>query len=288
MAFSKCYNIDPKDKQLIKVMFLDLDGTSLHSNATFSEQTIALLKEWQINNRLILTTGRPSYLLKYYIKQLGVAEPAITVNGSIIYDTANDKTICKTTLSENDYRDFLILAWSRHMDFAIFTENAIYLVEYSKRYMHYAEYNQYALTNRTNPVQFFRCHQLHDFFDIPINEIVRASVMFHDDGEPAVISDFVNTHNNVSASKSSAEIIDLCEQHVDKWNAIKYVCSHYGISLESICTVGNDQNDVKMLTHAPCSFAVANATPDAKAAAKYIIDSNNDDGVYLLLKTLMS
>ena len=44
-------------------------------------------------------------------------------------------------------------------------------------------------------------------------------------------------------------------------------------------TIGNGDNDISMFNLTPWSFAVENGHASAKAAAKFITDSNNNDGV---------
>ena len=50
---------------------------------------------------------------------------------------------------------------------------------------------------------------------------------------------------------------------------------------------GDNHNDIGMLNCAGESYAVANAREEVKQAAKYIAESNTQDGVLKILRTLL-
>ena len=51
--------------------------------------------------------------------------------------------------------------------------------------------------------------------------------------------------------------------------------------------LGDDYNDIPMLQKAGYSVAMENAVPEVKAAARYITDTNNNDGVAKAIKKLV-
>lgn len=57
----------------------------------------------------------------------------------------------------------------------------------------------------------------------------------------------------------------------NKGTAIDLMCEHFGISLDEVAVFGDAGNDIEMLEYVPWSCAVAGATPEAKAAARYVI-----------------
>ncbi len=61
--------------------------------------------------------------------------------------------------------------------------------------------------------------------------------------------------------------------------ALAAVCAQLGFSLAEVIAFGDDHNDVEMLRACGTGVAVANAIGEAKAAADFICDSNEDDGV---------
>ena len=73
----------------------------------------------------------------------------------------------------------------------------------------------------------------------------------------------------------------VCFGHANatKWQGIKALAAHLNIDPQYIAAFGDDYNDIEMLANCGMSVAVANAIPEAKAAAKFHCSSNDDDGV---------
>ena len=66
---------------------------------------------------------------------------------------------------------------------------------------------------------------------------------------------------------------------VSKGNAVTILAEHYGIAREQIICIGDSENDLSMIKYAGLGVAMGNADQEVKAAAHYITDSNNCDGV---------
>ena len=77
----------------------------------------------------------------------------------------------------------------------------------------------------------------------------------------------------------SADFLEMMPSGYDKSSAIDALAKLFDVDLSQIMALGDDYNDVPMLKRAGCSVAMANAVPEAKAAAKHITDTNNNDGV---------
>lgn len=90
---------------------------------------------------------------------------------------------------------------------------------------------------------------------------------------------------NVMAS--GAAWVDFVGMNADKGSALTRVQKMLGISREETMAFGDNNNDICMFNCAGESYAVANATREAKASAKYITDTNMNDGVLKVLKTLL-
>ena len=64
-----------------------------------------------------------------------------------------------------------------------------------------------------------------------------------------------------------------------KWTAVKAIAEHYGCNTDTFVAFGDDINDLEMIQKCGTGIAVKNAIPDVQAAAEYICDSNDNDGV---------
>ena len=83
------------------------------------------------------------------------------------------------------------------------------------------------------------------------------------------------------------EGVDFMDPSVDKGRALQTVRERFRILREETMAFGDQFNDIEMLGQAYYSFAVANARPEVKAAARFQADSNRRDGVLKILKQLL-
>lgn len=81
--------------------------------------------------------------------------------------------------------------------------------------------------------------------------------------------------------------LDCNAKGVSKGEAIRVLQDSLGIKPEETMVFGDQENDISMLQSAYYSFAVKNAVPGAKKAARFEADSNVCDGVLKILKTLL-
>ena len=83
---------------------------------------------------------------------------------------------------------------------------------------------------------------------------------------------------------TNSDFLEMMPSGYDKSSAIDALAKLFNVKLSQIMAIGDDYNDVTMLKRAGCSVAMANAVEEAKAVAKYITDTNNNDGVAKAIK----
>lgn len=78
--------------------------------------------------------------------------------------------------------------------------------------------------------------------------------------------------------------IDCMNASVDKGNALETIQNTMRIGADETIAFGDNCNDIGMLARAAESYAVQNAHPRLKAAAKYLAPSYEEDGVLRVLR----
>ena len=91
-----------------------------------------------------------------------------------------------------------------------------------------------------------------------------------------LVEKFPSLHMYPNHGEDWTQIMD---KRATKLNGINYICEKMGISLENVVAFGNDYNDVEMLKACGIGVAVENSLPQAKEAAAFLCESNNEDGV---------
>ena len=64
-----------------------------------------------------------------------------------------------------------------------------------------------------------------------------------------------------------------------KWNGIKHMLSHFGISPSDAVYFGDDNDDIEPIKNCGLGVAVSNAIPSVLDVADRIIGGNDTDGV---------
>ncbi|EOH90643.1 cof-like hydrolase [Enterococcus asini ATCC 700915] len=83
----------------------------------------------------------------------------------------------------------------------------------------------------------------------------------------------------LSITSSGANNIEINHRDAQKGIAVAHLAHERNIPLEQIMTIGDNLNDISMIQMAGVSFAMGNAALEVKEYAKYVTDTNIEDGV---------
>ena len=74
--------------------------------------------------------------------------------------------------------------------------------------------------------------------------------------------------------------MEYIKKGTGKGDGVKKLASILGIDISDIICVGDERNDISMVTVAGVGVAMANARPELKAVADYVTENdNNHDGI---------
>ena len=82
--------------------------------------------------------------------------------------------------------------------------------------------------------------------------------------------------------------IDLIIPGVHKANGLRILQKRWGIDDREVVAFGDSGNDVEMLRQSGFSFAMANARPHIKSAARFEAPHNNDEGVLNVIEKVLN
>ncbi len=92
--------------------------------------------------------------------------------------------------------------------------------------------------------------------------------------------------DKVKTCMAGEEWVDFMDFSVDKGNALKVLQEGLAVAPEETMAFGDNENDIGLLRAAGESYAVGNALPVVKEAAKHVCKPYWEQGVYQVLKTL--
>ncbi len=81
-------------------------------------------------------------------------------------------------------------------------------------------------------------------------------------------------------------VFDVLERGWSKVSALPILLEHLGITTDEIAYLGDSQNDLTMMAAIPHSFCMGNGSEEAKVAARWVVDSCEDDGAAQVMERL--
>ena len=78
--------------------------------------------------------------------------------------------------------------------------------------------------------------------------------------------------------------MELNAPGVHKGRALAALAQRLGLTADQVMAFGDADNDLEMLEYARWSFAMGNAAPEAKAAAKHVTGANDEGGVAMAVE----
>lgn len=74
-------------------------------------------------------------------------------------------------------------------------------------------------------------------------------------------------------------MLEVLPLGASKGDGVSWLLNHLGMSPAGLLAMGDGENDIEMLQLAAVSVAMGNAGAKVKAAADYVMGSNDEDGV---------
>jgi Cof subfamily protein (haloacid dehalogenase superfamily) len=259
----------------IKLIVTDLDGTLLDDDhVTVPAQNAASLRRAREEGaRVVIATGRTYSSVKDVLTQID-CDYVIISNGAAIVDAAA-RTIYREEIP-HALGCRLIQALRRYRQIsAVFCEGRVYmdetLVPDFRRAIGIGAFAEKLLASITLARSVEEALQGRDIEKVNIEHIDA------DDREAALAA--LRELGPFTLSNSFGGNIEINAAGVTKGRALQWLCGQLGIARETVMAFGDSSNDIEMLRWAGLSYAMENAAPSVKAAAKYRAPRNTEAGL---------
>lgn len=244
-----------------EVIFCDLDGTLLNVDGQPDLRTVKKIKAF-INNGgiFIIATGRLDHDIIYIEKKLGIRSYfRISQNGAII---------------KNQYNDIVL---KRSLDTTV-AKKIVNLLKKKKLRVEISDVNHRYLPSPRgvkNNGEFIDKCIIDPYFNRKIGESIHPTSLltFGTENKFLKLTEYVNTNygEKIETIKTSANTLEFLSKDTSKGAAIKKILKNLSPKPESICAIGDSENDLSM-------FEVADYTYSLLSASETI--QNNVDNVF--------
>lgn len=252
----------------------DMDGTLLRGDHTISEKNKQALHCFTQNGgKFTVATGRMVDAVRAYMPDLPINAPAILHNGAKIYDYAAERTLFEKAIEENR-KDAIRKAHDMfpELGIEIYSEEVVYVYkkcEETKRFL-----------NRDYKVVYGMPDEVWDKPWIKVLLIGEKALL--DRYEPVYRTELDSGY----AVRSGDKFLDIVTNGVSKGDAMIRLAKNLNISPDKVIAVGDNMNDISMLTSAGISYAVENAEAAVKQITTHTAPSNNNDAIAYIIENI--
>ena len=288
------------------MLAIDLDGTLLDSHGRISERNAeAVRAAREAGLRVAVCTGRGLAECAHYLGQIGQTDPVVVAGGSIVACPVARTTMHRfaldpalvaratTRLLDHGHPvmilkdpvhagyDYLMVVGEPRLNLDPVTVWWLEQMKISHRFVSHLQDDEHpdhtvrlgvcALSGALETI----AHDLHSAFG-------QDATMHH---FPAVLTP---EHAAGLPPGQLLHILEVFDRQANKWSAIRWLAAAHGVSLDRVCAIGDQINDLPMITQAGLGVAMGNAVPSVAAAAGRRTLSNDADGVAHAIDRVLS
>jgi GntR family transcriptional repressor for pyruvate dehydrogenase complex len=261
--------------RLIRLVFIDLDGTLISGPRLISERakrTIAEVREAGVE--VVLVSSRAPRAMRPFHQQLGLMTPVIACNGALLWDLQAGAGLHRISVPPGLASE--IVAVGRDLgavanvesDDEWFTDRLSDLERDGLVTYEILEPNG---VGRVDEV--IQAGEGIDKVFLDLRDLNDAAALA---AQTSLRSVFAGRAN---ISETSPGLLEFTAPEASKASMAQRLARQLQIPAEQVMAIGDDDSDATLLQWAGVGVAMGNATPAAKAAADVITSSNLRDGV---------
>lgn len=216
----------------MKLIISDLDGTLLNDARTVGEETIEGVRSLiDKGYSFVIATGRGFASTDTIRETLGVDIYLICNNGATIYSPKKE-LIFKNYIAAERVKKITACLEEHKVDYRGFYQNFYFLPSYGREDMRRTEYKAVFLEKESD------YQDLEKILVVDPNTELLRKIQFQLEEEFG---------EEISITLSSAECLDINNQHCSKADGVERVASYLNLSLQDAIAFGDSENDFSML-----------------------------------------
>ncbi len=275
-----------------RLLAIDLDGTLLNSAGKLAEGNRAALHRAHAAGLVIcLCTGRSLTESREVIRALDLElDAGVFVFGSMVTDLRSGAPLFRTPMEAG-----LADAMVHHLGGRGHPVLALYDVEQ-------AGFDYLLVEGRLNCEAYDRwlsfapakTRRIPAWQPQPFPPL-RVGIIEQPDRIQATLSELRSAFpadqakiNSIYAPNYALHVVECFAAEVNKWYGISLLAGRLGIAGHEIATIGDDINDLEMISQAGLGVAMGNAIEPIRLASRYQVPTNDQGGVGVLVDRLLA
>lgn len=253
---------------------LDLDLTFLDEHLRISPRNLQAVRRCRaLGVRFVINSGRMHCTTLPYWRELELDTPVISYNGACIRYEDTGEELQHLRLDADTTREIVDFCDAEGLHLNYYRDDTLYIAKTDRWSDLYA--------TRTS-AELIPVGDLHRVLDR------QPTKMLVVDAPERIAALYPRLRDRYAGrayvTTSNCEYLEFIPLDADKGRALARVAMHYGVPREQVIAFGDARNDVPALRWAGMGVAVANACPEALAAAARTAPHHNADGVAVVLE----
>ena len=126
-----------------------------------------------------------------------------------------------------------------------------------------------------------------DLLKVTDDDILKIAICDFGGSEKNSYNFYTQFENELQVKVSGTLWLDISDKLANKGRAIQALQKEFNVGFDETMVFGDYMNDFEMMREGYFSYAVENAHPEIKKAARFITASNDEDGVIKVLEQLL-
>lgn len=267
----------------IRLVALDLDGTVFNDEKEISPRTLEAIRAAIAQGvDVIPATGRvASGIPEAFLKIPGVRY-ALTSNGACVVELSTGRHLVNLPFEASLASEIYDIVSTTGGSLGIFIGGKAYTDHFGAN--EGIAFMPPALRRYLRESRIVT-DDMHAVIAAHPNNVEKFSITYADSAARDAAWQAVASRFPVEIATSIPNNMEINAPGVTKGSGLKTLADALGLTMEQVMACGDSGNDLTMIRAAGYGIAMGNATPDVLAAARYVTDDNNHDGVAKAIET---
>ncbi len=268
----------------IKLIALDVDGTLLRSDKTIDPGTVDDIR-WAVENDVetAFCTGRGLAEMGYLFEMLPMMRFAVCNSGAVVYDRKKDSCIYRNEIQQSFIREIMNTAANYPCMPHFLTERESIVSASDITHMadfHMGIYQPMFLRVARTVADMREENERHE-------AIAKINFYFRTVEDLKKAFDELK-HLPLTVSRSENTTMEMTAPGVSKGDGIRQLAAYLEIFVSQTAGIGDNYNDVDMLTTVGLPIAMGNAIPEVQELCAFVTDDNDHNGVGTAIRKIVS
>lgn len=220
-----------------------------------------------------IATGRLFSWVMPFAQQLGLTTPLISHHGALIKSPVDGTQLYHQGVPLPLAKEIILLARSRDLPVAAYIEDTVYADRLRPEWSVYPWLMKVGARDVGDLVAFLD------------REPTRVAIVTDASQTKSLVLELRDHFGSrLHVTSGHPLLTEISHPDVSKARGLARLAELLQIERSQILAVGDDWNDIEMLTYAGLGVAMADSSPEVKAAADYIAPAAEDDGAAHVLE----